>query len=77
MVRVTGKRLFGWASAILTVISFSRVLVLFLEAMATVRDERSQDYELLDICQRGEARGAPVRPWSCRESAVRCDTRPW
>ena len=68
MARVTGKRLFGWMSMVLAVISFSRVLVLFLEAMATVRDERSQDYELLDICSRGEARGSPKMRAACLQA---------
>lgn len=68
MARVTGKRLFGWMSIVLAMISFSRVLVLFLEAMATVRDERSQDYELLDICSRGEARGSPKMRAACLQA---------
>jgi hypothetical protein len=68
MPRITGKRLFGWMSTVLAVISFSRVLVLFLEAMATVRDERSQDYELLDICSRGEARGSPKMRAACLQA---------
>lgn len=68
MVRVTGKRLFGWASVVMAIISFSRVMVLFLEAMATVRDERSQDYELLDICQRGEARGSAKMRAACLQA---------
>ena len=68
MARITGKRLFGWMSMVLAIISFSRVLVLFLEAMATVRDERSQDYELLDICSRGEARGSPKMRAACLQA---------
>lgn len=43
-------------------------MVLFLEAMATVRDERSQDYELLDICQRGEARGSAKMRAACLQA---------
>ncbi len=68
MARVTGKRLFAWISTVMMIISFSRVLVLFLEAMATVRDERSQDYELLDICQRGEARGSAKMRAACLQA---------
>ena len=68
MVKVTGKRLFAWGSTLLAVISFSRVMVLFLESMATVRDERSQDYELLDICQRGEARGSAKMRAACLQA---------
>ena len=36
--------------------------------MATVRDERSQDYELLDICSRGEARGSPKMRAACLQA---------
>ena len=68
MVRITGKRLFACMSTVLAVISFSRVMVLFLEAVATVRDERGQDAELLDICQRGEARGSAKMRAACLQA---------
>jgi hypothetical protein len=68
MVRVTGKRLFAWISLILTVVSFSRVAVLFLEAMATVRDERNADTELLEICARGDARGSVKMRTACLQA---------
>ena len=68
MVRVSGKRLFGWMSIVLAVISFSRVMVLFLEAVAMVRDERSQDHELLEICARGEARGSTKMRAACLQA---------
>jgi hypothetical protein len=68
MGRVSGKKLFAWTSVVLAIISFSRVMVLFLEAMATVRDERSQDYELLDICSRGEARGSAKMRAACLQA---------
>ena len=67
MVRVTGKRLFGWIFTVLAVILFPGHGAL-LEAMATVRDERSQDYELLDICQRGEARGSAKMRAACLQA---------
>lgn len=68
MVRVTGKRLFAWISTILAVISFARVAVLFLEAMATVRDERNQDHELLEICASGQARGSIKMRTACLQA---------
>lgn len=68
MVRVSGKRLFGWISMVLMFISFTRVLVLFLEAMATVSDERSQDSELLDLCKSGTARGSPKLRSACLQA---------
>lgn len=46
------------AGALLTLVSFARVAVLFFEAVAQVRDERAQDVELLELCQQGAARGS-------------------
>lgn len=68
MVRVTGKRLFAWISTVLMVISFTRVMVLFLEAVAAVRDERNHDLELLEICARGEARGSTKMRTACLQA---------
>lgn len=68
MVRVTGKRLFGWISMVLMAISFARVLVLFLEAMAIVSDERGQDSELLELCKSGQARGSPKLRAACLQA---------
>ena len=68
MVRVTGRRLFAWLSTVLMVISFARVMVLFLEAMATVRDERSQDSELLELCASGQARGSVKMRAACLQA---------
>ncbi len=70
MARVSGKRLFGWLSLVLMVISLSRVLVLFLEAVATVRDERNHDSELISICQRGEARGSAKMRAACLQASA-------
>lgn len=68
MVRVTGKRLFAWISTVLMVLSFTRVMVLFLEAVAAVRDERNHDIELLEICARGEARGSTKMRTACLQA---------
>ena len=46
-------------------ISFARVCVLFLEALTTVRDERSQDAELLEVCKNGVARGSSKMRSAC------------
>lgn len=60
--------MFAWTSLMLTVVSFARVLVLFLESVAAVRDERSHDAELLDVCARGEARGSSKMRAACLQA---------
>jgi hypothetical protein len=64
-MKVTGKRLFGAVTSILAIISFSRVAVLFLEAVAEVRDERLHDAELLELCSSGQARGSIKMRTAC------------
>ena len=68
MVRVSGKRLFAWTSLVLALVSFSRVAVLFFEAMATVRNERNADSELLEMCARGDARGSVKMRSACLQA---------
>ena len=58
MRRPAGKRALALASMSLTIFSAARVLVLFLEAVATVKDERNADLELLELCRRGDAKGS-------------------
>jgi len=41
---------------------------LFLESVAAVRDERSHDQELLEICARGEARGSTKMRAACLQA---------
>lgn len=67
-MRVTGKRLFGAITTILAVISFSRAAVLFLEAVAEVRDERLHDAELLELCSSGQARGSVKMRTACLQA---------
>lgn len=55
---ISPKRLVGIVSALLACYSIARVGVLFFEALAIVREERGQDAELLELCQRGDARGS-------------------
>ena len=52
-MQLTVKRAVAVVGALLAVVSFSRVIVLFLEALSSVRAERSQDSELLELCAQG------------------------
>jgi hypothetical protein len=67
-MQLTPKRCFAIAGALVTVVSFSRVCVLFLEALSTVRDERSQDSELLELCASGMARGSMKMRAACLQA---------
>ena len=64
-MKLTGKRLFGAVTGLLALISFSRVAVLFLEAVAEVHDERLHDAELLELCSSGQARGSVKMRTAC------------
>lgn len=57
-MQLSRKQWIRVAGALLTLVSFARVAVLFFEAVAQVRDERAQDVELLELCQQGAARGS-------------------
>lgn len=63
--RLSPKRLVAVVSGLLTLYSAARVCVLFFEALAVVREGRSEDYELLEICQRGDARGSAKMREAC------------
>lgn len=65
---ISPKRLVATISAILTLYSLARVGVLFFEALAIVREERSQDYELLELCARGDARSSPKMREACLQA---------
>ena len=67
-MQITPKRVVAIVGAILTVVSFSRVCVLFLEALSAVRDERSQDAELLEVCATGVARGSMKMRAACLQA---------
>ncbi|MEL0211936.1 MAG: hypothetical protein VW891_15380, partial [Novosphingobium sp.] len=47
-MRVTKKKIAGIATTILMLLSLARVVVLFFESFAGVRDERNNDLELLE-----------------------------
>lgn len=60
--------MFAWLSTVLAVISMVRVMVLFLEAVAVVRDERGHDSELLELCSGGQARGSAKMRSACLQA---------
>lgn len=52
-------------STLLAVYSVARVAVLFLEAYSIVRTQRAEDLELMELCQRGDARGSAKMREAC------------
>lgn len=62
------KRAASVAGALLAFVTVSRALVLFLEALAAVRDERTRDSELLSLCQSGAARESPKMRSACLQA---------
>lgn len=73
--RLSPRRFIAVVSAILAVYSFARVAVLFFEALAVVKEGRSEDYELLELCQRGDARGSSKMREACLKA--RADVASW
>jgi hypothetical protein len=67
-MRFSAKRVSAICGGLLTLISFSRCSVLFLEALSTVRDERFQDTELLELCQSGVARQSAKMRTACLQA---------
>lgn len=63
--QLSPKRLIAIVSALIACYSVARVGVLFFEALAVVREERGQDAELLELCQRGDARGSTKMREAC------------
>ena len=68
MVALTAKQAIALIGGLLTVVSFARVSVLFLEALSAVRDERNQDSELLELCKHGAARGSMKMRAACLQA---------
>lgn len=62
------KRVLALVGGMCAVVSFARVSVLFLESLATVRDERAQDQELLDLCASGSARSSQKMRTACLQA---------
>ena len=65
---LTLKRCVALIGILLAIISFSRVAVLFLEALTEVRSERLQDSELLELCKQGAARGSMKMRAACLQA---------
>lgn len=64
-LRLSPARFIAVVSALFTMYSTARVGVLFFEALSIVRAERAEDYELLELCQRGDARGSTKMREAC------------
>ena len=64
-VQLSPTRFIAIVTSILTLYSAARVGVLFFEALAVVRNGRNEDYELLELCQRGDARGSAKMREAC------------
>jgi hypothetical protein len=54
-MRLTAKQAVALVGGLVTLVSFARVVVLFLEALSAVRIERAADVELLELCAQGSA----------------------
>lgn len=67
-MKLTPKRITAIVTAVLAVVSFARVAVLFLEALAVVSDERDQDRDLLQLCREGAARGSVKMRAACLQA---------
>ena len=62
------RRAVSVAGALLALVSVARALVLFLEALSAVRDERMRDIQLLELCQSGVARESPKMRTACLQA---------
>jgi len=60
-----GVRLMAFVSAGAALYSVARVGVLFFESLSTVHAHRVEDYELIEVCERGEARGSTKMREAC------------
>lgn len=70
--QITPKKAVTLVTALLALYTIARIGVLFFEAIATVREERSQDHELLLLCARGDAKSSPKMRDACLRA--RADT---
>jgi len=64
-IHLSPARLIAVVTTLMMLYSAARVGVLFFEAMSVVRTERAEDYELLVLCQRGDARGSSKMREAC------------
>lgn len=62
------KQTVALLGGLVTLVSFARVSVSFLESLSAVRDERNQDTELLELCKQGSARGSMKMRAACLQA---------
>lgn len=55
-MKIARARVLSILAGVLAFGSFARIAVLFLESLAAVRNERLNDIDLIELCQRGIAR---------------------
>lgn len=67
-MRINGRRVVQAVSLLLAAGSLARVVVLFLESVAAVREERAHDTELLKLCVEGHARGSTKMRTACLQA---------
>lgn len=65
MVKLSQRKLLALTSGILAVVACSRIVVTFLESLAAVRLERTQDMELLKLCEQGVAKESAKMKRAC------------
>ena len=67
-MKITAKQALGLVGGVIALVSFARVSVLFLEALSSVRIERAQDADLLDLCSQGSARESMKMRSACLQA---------
>lgn len=67
-MRITTTRLAGWVTVAISIMTFSRVAVLFLESLSVVREERLEDVALLELCADARAKGSPKLRAACLQA---------
>lgn len=67
-VPTSKKKIAGYLATAALIVSACRVLTLFLESLAIVRDERQQDDELIALCKVGQARSSHKMRAACLQA---------
>ena len=67
-MKISPRRVVAISTGVLALLSFSRVVVLVLESLSVVSDERAQDIELLEVCKKGVARGSLKMRSACLQA---------
>ena len=68
MTKRRTMRFISVGSTFIVILAVARIIVLFLEAMSQVKDERFQDTELLILCREGAARGSSKMRIACLQA---------